>query len=340
MGTKISVVVPVYNIENYLPKCIESIMNQTYRNLEILLVNDGSTDCSGSICEQYAAMDHRIITIHKENGGLSDARNAGLDVASGDLIGFVDGDDWIDRDMYEVLSGLLATFTAEIAVCRYREISSWGVEDKSSNDLVVCEGTEALQLMVNIKNNYRFGHFVPNKLFKKELIENFRFPVGKLVEDLYFTPSVIWASKRCVYSDSAKYNYLTDRQNSIMNANVSEKMVFDELKGYQELEHFLSGKGVHDGASHIRGVFLSRLINYHYEIKNSSLERKEQLLVILEKMFQSYSKGSSKTFFKPKWRIRIGLFKCSPRFYDEVHGVVKKTRAMVKGIKQNKGRSK
>ena len=103
MGEKISVIVPVYNVENYLEKCVESILKQTYTNLEILLVNDGSTDTSGELCDQLAQRDQRIRVIHKENGGLSDARNRGIKEASSNLIGFIDSDDYIDQDMYETL---------------------------------------------------------------------------------------------------------------------------------------------------------------------------------------------------------------------------------------------
>ncbi len=99
----VSVIVAVYNIEEYLPRCVESIMHQTYRKLEIILVDDGSTDGSGDICDEYAGKDDRILVIHKKNGGLSDARNAGLERASGDYIGFVDGDDWIEEGMYRAM---------------------------------------------------------------------------------------------------------------------------------------------------------------------------------------------------------------------------------------------
>ena len=103
MGEKISVIVPVYNVEQYLERCVDSIINQTYTNLEIILVNDGSTDNSGKLCDELAKKDERIRVIHKENGGLSDARNRGIEEAESDLVGFIDSDDYIDNDMYEIL---------------------------------------------------------------------------------------------------------------------------------------------------------------------------------------------------------------------------------------------
>ena len=122
----VSVIVAVYNIEEYLPRCIDSILAQTYRNLEIILVDDGSTDSSGGICDDYAQKDRRIKVIHKKNGGLSDARNAGLDKVSGDYIGFVDGDDWIDEDMYRAMYEACEKEKAQIAACRYKQITRSG----------------------------------------------------------------------------------------------------------------------------------------------------------------------------------------------------------------------
>lgn len=123
----ISVIVPIYRVERYLSKCVESILNQTYRHLEIILVDDGSPDGSGAICDEFAEKDSRIRVIHKENGGLSDARNAGIQVAGGEYLAFVDGDDWIEPDMYEAMLGLTEKYGAKL-VCagRYDENDSTG----------------------------------------------------------------------------------------------------------------------------------------------------------------------------------------------------------------------
>ena len=117
MDEKISVIVPVYNVEQYLERCVDSIINQTYKNLEIILVNDGSTDNSGKLCDELAKRDDRIRVIHKGNGGLSDARNAGIEEAESDLIGFIDSDDYIDEDMYELLIDNLRETNADLSMC-------------------------------------------------------------------------------------------------------------------------------------------------------------------------------------------------------------------------------
>ena len=124
MKELISIIVPVYNVEQYLDDCLISIINQTYKNIEIILIDDGSTDKSGKICDEYAKKDSRIIVIHKENGGVSSARNAGLRIAKGAYIGFVDPDDWIAEDMYEVLYSNAKKYDADVSVCKYKIVKN------------------------------------------------------------------------------------------------------------------------------------------------------------------------------------------------------------------------
>ena len=133
----ISVIVPIFNVENYVRKCVDSILNQTFSDIEIILVDDGSTDASGRICDEYLSKDDRIRVIHKENGGLSDARNAGLDMCTGEYIGFVDGDDYIDGDMYELLYKNLIQYDADISMCRFRRIYNNRIDD-NGKDTIIC----------------------------------------------------------------------------------------------------------------------------------------------------------------------------------------------------------
>ena len=139
MSEKISVIVPIYKTEQFLSKCIDSIINQTYKNLEIILVDDGSPDNCPKICDEYAKRDNRIKVIHKENGGLSSARNAGIEIATGDFSAFVDSDDWIDSDMYESLVKLSDEYNADIAECGYRFIRPWKVENKILDGSNTCK---------------------------------------------------------------------------------------------------------------------------------------------------------------------------------------------------------
>ena len=140
MDEKISVIVPVYNVEQYLERCVDSIINQTYKNLEIILVNDGSTDNSGKLCDELAKRDDRIRVIHKENGGLSDARNTGIEEAEADLIGFIDSDDYIDENMYELLIDNLRETNADLSMCGhydvYNNVSEAQVTERKHGRLV------------------------------------------------------------------------------------------------------------------------------------------------------------------------------------------------------------
>lgn len=206
----ISVIVPVYNMELYLDKCIQSIINQTYRNLEIILVDDGSTDRSLLLCEQYADSDRRIKVIHKTNGGLSSARNAGLDACSGDYVGFVDSDDWIDSAMYETLMHI-CNDQDTIATIGMVQINNSGIIMRSTNfsNTVVPADTILRNIFLR-----RESSSVCCRLFPRRKIGDVRFDETKLNEDFLFLVSVLdnvmWAS----YSSSLGYYYFC-REGSI-----------------------------------------------------------------------------------------------------------------------------
>ena len=180
---KISIVIPIYNVEKYLPQCLDSVINQTHQNLEIILVNDGSTDSCGEIGEEYAAKDPRIKVIHKENGGLSDARNAGIKVATGEYIAFIDSDDFVAVDFCEKLLETLLENTADVAECDFlafendRDLEKFSTDTKEK--IEVFETEAALELLMK---EY-FKQTVWNKLYRREVLGDFEFPVGKINED-------------------------------------------------------------------------------------------------------------------------------------------------------------
>ena len=208
----ITIIVPVYNIENYLHQCIDSLLAQTYSNLEIILVDDGSKDNSGKICDDYAFVDSRIRVIHKSNGGLSDARNIGLSLAMGEYIGFVDSDDWIDPDMYELLLNSAIETGSYITVCGYyREYVNQKLECCSKKKVYTQE--EALsKLLVNIELQ---SHAV-TKLYRKFLWDNIEFPVGKFYEDVLTTYKLFLRTNSVSVIDKCCYHY-RQRIGSITN---------------------------------------------------------------------------------------------------------------------------
>ena len=225
----ISVIVPIYNVEKYLEKCIESIINQTYRNLEIILVDDGSLDNSGAICDEYAKRDKRIRVIHKENGGLSDARNAGINVAKGEYIGFIDGDDYIDVSMYEKLIEALIANNTDMSICNFRYVDEKGekvAKEEFPIQNSVVEGNDILKKDM-FENNYWYWVVAWNKLYKKEIFEKLRFPKGKVHEDEFIIHHVLY-NRTLVGISDCLINYV-QRSGSIMSNNSNIK-IFDKAE--------------------------------------------------------------------------------------------------------------
>lgn len=209
---KISVIVPIYKVEQYLRKCLDSIVNQTYQNLEIILIDDGSPDRCGKICDEYAAEDERVTVIHKANGGLSSARNVGLDVATGEYIGFVDSDDWIEADMYAYLLQGIQKHDADIAVCGiFEELPNRQI-CRRWNKAEVFDTEGGLEQLFLRK---KYSHSVWDKLYRCCLFEEIRFPDGRNFEDIATTHRVFERAKKVHLLPEAKYHYL-QRQDSIM----------------------------------------------------------------------------------------------------------------------------
>ena len=227
---KISVIVPVYNVEAYLEKCVESILRQTYTNLEILLIDDGSTDNSGDLCDQLALRDQRIRVIHKENGGLSDARNTGIEEASSDLIGFVDSDDYIDEDMYETLYRQMLESKAELSMCGHYDVYHQNPEKQVvAIQTWVLTPEEAIRMVMEAKI---LSVTAVNKLYKKELFDQLRFEMGKIAEDAFIMIRLIHQCSKVVATNEKKYYYV-HRENSITTQKFSLKFL-NVIEAYEQ----------------------------------------------------------------------------------------------------------
>ena len=201
----ISVIVPVYRVEDYLDKCIRSIAEQTYSNLEILLVDDGSPDRSGAICDRWAESDCRIRVIHQKNAGAGAARNTALDAAEGDLIAFVDSDDYLHPNLYAHLYGLMKD-GVEIAECEIgiTENDDLAMDDGTGAKVLICDTEEALRL--HIKDEI-FRQTPPNKLYRRACVGDIRFPEGNLIDDEFFTYKVLGNAKKLAHSSACMYAY-------------------------------------------------------------------------------------------------------------------------------------
>ena len=216
----ISVIVPVYNVEAYLDKCISSIVNQTYRNLEIILVDDGSPDNCPAMCDAWKEKDSRIVVLHKENGGLSDARNAGMGAAHGEFISFIDGDDWIEPRFFEILQHELEAQNADVAAVQYRLCWEGDTCERQSayEHVTVYDRQTAMRLL--IQNQIK--QVVWNKLYRSAQIRNIPFEKGKVHEDEFWTYQVIGRIERFAAIDYIGYDYF-QRAGSIMGAGYSPK---------------------------------------------------------------------------------------------------------------------
>lgn len=229
----ISIIVPVYNVEQYLEKCVDSIINQTYKNLEIILVDDGATDSSGKLCDELAKIDNRIKVYHKENGGLSDARNYGVEKSTGEYIGFVDSDDYIDAEMYEKLYEAIKKENVDVAECNLKIIYPDREElFTEQNYYNVCTKQEYLEEYLKIEKI--FGSACV-RLIKSDIAKKLKFPVGKLYEDTYYAYGLINVADSYVIMDAPYYNYLM-RENSITNARFNPR-IFDLIEIVEEFHN-------------------------------------------------------------------------------------------------------
>lgn len=233
----ISIIVPAYNIENFLPRCLDSIIAQTHTNIEIIVINDGSTDATGDIINEYSLKDTRIIPVHKKNGGVSSARTAGVSIVKGEYIGFVDGDDYIEPDMYEHLLNNALRYDADISHCGYKMVFPDGHEDMYYNTgkLITQSNEQGLYDLLK-------GEFIEpglcNKLFKRNLINYSSSPIWdasiKINEDLLLNYILFKNSSKSIYEDLPLYHYIL-RKNSAATSKKSLNKLTDPVRVFEKL---------------------------------------------------------------------------------------------------------
>ena len=247
MNDKITVIVPVYNVENYLRKCLDSIIAQTYKNIEIIVVNDGSTDTSGEICKEFVEIDHRIIYIEQENAGLSAARNTGLENMSGDYVTFVDSDDWIEQDYVETLYKKITEYQADIAVGNYYSFNeSEGMfYFHISGDSYYEEVYDNVSIFENLYESQEMKSFALisawGKLYKAGLFEQLRFDMGKLGEDGYLNQKIYLLAEKIVYIHKGIYSYRI--RNNSLSRTWTEKWMHALVDAMSERITLLSSLG-------------------------------------------------------------------------------------------------
>lgn len=317
----VSVIVPIYNVEKYLKKCIESIIAQKYANLEIILVDDGSTDSSYEICELYSKKDPRIILIHKENGGLADARNVGLKNAQGEYIAFVDSDDFIDADMIDSLIKLIQNHKSDIACCRYCDM---GMEHDDENNDIISAGCvldftpmEAIKEMLHSERTHIFNNGVWNKVYKRSTLDGLQFPEGLYFEDVCYSINALYRAKKISVINKNLYYYNTLRDESITNmtdklyTEKGKKGTKDRIKLFEQRLYFLKDNKLDQLYYNEYRRFLLILMKYY-----CLYVRKDETIVnyILEMVNRLYDEQWIKKYDR-FFVLRIRFFLKFPKIY-------------------------
>ena len=232
----ISIVVPIYNVEKYLKQCIESIINQTYKNIEILLVNDGSTDNCAQICDEYAQIDERIKVIHKKNGGLSDARNSGINIAKGKYIAFIDSDDYVSEEYIEKLYNAISENNVRIAQCNFVKVTDDNTEIEKIGYAEKNKIKSGYEMVKELYTGHWENILAWNKLYDIGLFKNVRYPFGKIHEDEFTTYKILYEIQNVAIVEDCLYKY-RQNDNSITGQNFKKKRL-DVIIAYEERMEF------------------------------------------------------------------------------------------------------
>lgn len=304
----VSVIIPVYNVKPYLRKCLDSVVGQTYRDLEILIIDDGSTDGSGKICDEYKK-DNRVKVLHTENRGLSCARNLGLDNATGDWIGFVDSDDWIEPDMYEVLIEKALETGADVVECGWFRECQNGTEVRR-REIQQLSHMSAVEALVSSK----LSDNAWNKIWKAQCFSSIRFPEGRVYEDIATTFRVFSDVESVCSINEIKYHYVAQRPKSLTNTHDLNNLIGRWLSHYERYR-FIENKvdePIRLTQMRFCAEAVARTWSNYYGCKNQKGSATD---AILEEM-NSFAKKTIPLLGYSGWevRLRIGIF--FPHYYN------------------------
>lgn len=312
MNDLISIIVPVYNVEKYINQCVDSIINQTYKNIEILLIDDGSNDRSGHICDIYDNKYNNIHSYHKKNGGLSEARNFGIKKAHGDYLMFIDSDDFLDVNTVKDLYEALITNDSEIAVCNITKINEFNEKKPfytPTQKTIILEGTERFQTLEQPS--------VCNKLFKKELFDDVKFPVKKYYEDTFVYHKLAFLAKKITLTGNAGYYYRT-REDSIIQTSSNNVKYFDFVEAVYCRAKFLIDNNIEEYAVK---ACLSLYAAYNTAIKTIPFNEKTEMFFEKSKKqyYLAYNyliKSNTRCSFRQK--IRLFILKYLPNLHSRL----------------------
>lgn len=303
MRELISIIVPVYNVEKYLARCLESILEQTYKDLEVILVDDGSTDASPRICDQYAEKDKRIRVVHKKNGGLSDARNYGMRIMRGNYVVFIDSDDLVHKQAVELLYQNIKKYNADICYAehvRFSKMSEISEEEYKHVKVDVLTGREMERRAISTRSEREV--IAPNKLYKKEIFDGITFPVGKYHEDMYTTYKVIYNAKKSVYINANLYYYFMNSES--ITHNFSLQKVKDSIDASAEQIAFFKKEKDIEFFLKAQRIFLVSVIWQYYKMRNEEKKCKLQYI--------SFIQEKKLYLTKPLYKLLFSIFKSFP----------------------------
>ncbi len=312
MNEIISVIIPVYKVEKYLNRCIVSVVGQTYKNIEIILVDDGSPDICPKICDEWKKMDKRIKVIHKENGGLSDARNVGLSVATGYYISFIDSDDWIDKTMYYQMLSFMKKYDADIIECAFKKTDKY-ISKIKQPEMKVYEFDSVTYQRKLFDSSEMASIASWNKIYRKELFNDLKFPKGRIHEDLYLTPKISLKCKKIV-SLNQKYYYYYQSNNSITRSGFNKRRL-DVLYSFEENRNLYLKNNLNDLVEWCDLSYSFHLIK-NYNLSLIYLDDKniaKKIKRCFDARIKYYLKNSHVNY---KQKILLLLFYINPKIYS------------------------
>ena len=323
MNELISIIVPVYNVEKYLNKCVDSILAQTYTNIEVILINDGSKDKSGEICNDYSKIDNRIKVIHQTQHGVAYTRNVGINNSNGKYILFVDSDDFIDKKMIKTLYKTIVSDNSDIAICDFIYYTEKTKKNnKYPKKVFMIEGNEKFEYLYN---EYYIASIVQwNKLFKKEIFNDIRYPEGKINEDEFVIAKEFFNAKKISYVLEPLY-YYNQREGSIMHTlNINR---FDIINVLENRINFFKEKNLKKYVIQTKIQQLDAIIVLLSEFSNSSILKKEKNTI---NNYIKQVKYNTKTVFWKKIglknKIKIIMFSINPKIAEKCLKFVLKTQ--------------
>lgn len=308
MEPLISVIIPVYNVEKYLNKCITSVVEQTYKNLEIIIVDDGSTDQSPEICDEWKKRDSRIQVVHSSNGGAGKARNTALDIATGDYVTFVDSDDYIAPQMYQVL---LEQFYDGIGIveCNYSMVYDDSEEFKEKRKIYKIHTYSAVEAMHENINDHIFRQLIWNKMYRKDVIKGIYFPTGKRIDDEFWTYQAIGNASKLIYMDQKLYAYRQQEQ-SVMHLLDAKKRL-EALKAKEERHIYICEFMPQLKTESLNNLWFTCIYQGQRVLKDKNKENLKSVYPQIKRFIKKYPQTNLKDITDKKQKIWIIFAKIS-----------------------------